>query len=70
MGRPKKDPKLKMGVDLRIPVTPEQKQFIADAMADEPAGFAAWARDLLLRAARDRIDARTPTNALPKGRQR
>jgi hypothetical protein len=39
-------------------------------MTDDPAGFAARARDLLLQAARDRIAARKPVNALPSGRQR
>jgi hypothetical protein len=40
-----------MNIDLRIPVTAEQKQVIMDAIADEPAGFAAWAREVLLKAA-------------------
>jgi hypothetical protein len=40
-----------MSIDLRIPVTADQKQKIMDAVADEPEGFAAWAREVLLRAA-------------------
>ena len=44
-----------MNIDLRVPVTAEQKQAIMDAVADEPNGFAAWARDVLLRAARSRL---------------
>lgn len=40
-----------MSVDLRIPVTQEQKQVIMDAVADDPEGFAAWARQILLEAA-------------------
>jgi hypothetical protein len=55
MARPPKDPHLRMNIDLRIPVTSEQKRLISQAMADHPAGFAAWARDLLLTAAAERI---------------
>lgn len=54
MARPAKEPHLRMNIDLRIPVTAEQKQTIMDAIADEPEGFAAWARDVLLRAAEKR----------------
>lgn len=41
-----------MDTDLRIPLTSEQKQLIADATRDEPEGMAAWARAVLLQAAR------------------
>lgn len=44
-----------MDTDLRIPLTTEQKQLIADATADEPEGMAAWARALLLHAARNQL---------------
>jgi hypothetical protein len=44
-----------MNIDLRIPVTAEQKQAIMSAVADEPEGFAAWAREVLLRAAEKRL---------------
>ena len=40
-----------MNIDLRIPVTADQKRRIMEAVADEPGGFAAWAREVLLRAA-------------------
>ena len=40
---------------LRIPLTQEQKQLITDATADEPEGMAAWARALLLAAAKKRM---------------
>jgi hypothetical protein len=52
MARPTKDPKLRMETDLRIPVTADQKRVISDAVRDEPAGMAAWARSVLLDAAR------------------
>jgi len=47
-----------MDTDLRIPVTTEQKRAIMEAVADEPAGFAAWARDVLLRAANETAAAK------------
>ena len=44
-----------MDIDLRIPVTAQQKQIIQDAVADAPEGFAAWARQVLLQAAERRL---------------
>ena len=51
-GRPAKSPSERKTLDLRIPVTAEQKQLIADATREEPDGMAAWARSVLLREAR------------------
>jgi len=53
MARPAKDPKLRMSTDLRIPVTEDQKQLIQKATADNPAGLASWAREVLLNAAQE-----------------
>lgn len=36
---------------LRIPVTADQKRRITEAAKANPSGLAAWARDVLLRAA-------------------
>jgi hypothetical protein len=47
-----------MSIDLRIPVTAEQKQTIMAAIADEPEGFAAWARGVLMAAAARRANGR------------
>jgi hypothetical protein len=47
-----------MDTDLRIPVTADQKALIMEAVADEPAGLAAWARQVLLRAAEERAAQR------------
>jgi hypothetical protein len=63
-----------MNADLRIPVTVEQKRLIAEAVADAPNGLAAWARDILVQAAVDRIaerkDVRVDANSrLPKIQQ-
>lgn len=55
MPRPRKAGRLRMDTDLRIPVTSEQKKLIQEATADEPEGLAAWARAILLDAAKRRI---------------
>jgi len=47
-----------MDTDLRIPMTSEQKSLIDEATRDEPEGKAAWARGILLAAARDRVATR------------
>jgi hypothetical protein len=54
MARPPKDPKMRMDTDIRIPVTQDQKRTISDAVADDPRGLAAWAREVLLQAAQKR----------------
>jgi len=54
-GRPRKYGNARMNIHLRIPVTDEQKELIDRATADEPDGMAAWARALLLAAARRKL---------------
>jgi hypothetical protein len=44
-----------MDTDLRIPLTSEQKQLIDEATQNEPEGKAAWARAILLQAARRKV---------------
>jgi hypothetical protein len=44
-----------MDLYLKIPVTAEQKQAIMEATGDEPEGMAAWARAVLLEAARKKM---------------
>ena len=56
MARTKKDPALLMEHHLRIPVTAEQRRMILDAVSDEPSGFAAWARAVLLEAAKKKLE--------------
>jgi uncharacterized protein (DUF1778 family) len=58
MARPKKNPENKKSVDVRIPMTEEQKQLVADAAAADQADVAAWARPILLRAAQDHTKKR------------
>ena len=58
MARPRKDGRLRMDTDMRIPLTSEQKALIDGATADEPEGKAAWARAILLEAARKKIAKR------------
>jgi hypothetical protein len=55
MPRPRKDGRLRLDTDLRIPVTSEQKALIAEATKDEAEGMAAWARAVLLQAARQKL---------------
>lgn len=52
-GRPKKEAEERKGVDLRIPVTVEQKEQVAQAARLLGVDMAAWARPLLLQAAKD-----------------
>lgn len=52
MARPPKNGRLRMDTDLRIPVTSEQKAMIVEATSDEAEGMAAWARGVLLEAAK------------------
>lgn len=44
-----------MDTDLRIPLTSDQKAMIDEATADEPEGKAAWARGILLAAAKKKL---------------
>jgi len=55
MARPPKDPALRMDVDLRIPVTVEQKRLISQAAAIEQIDVAAWVRPILVRSAHQTI---------------
>ncbi|HBI43971.1 MAG TPA: hypothetical protein DDY78_14135 [Planctomycetales bacterium] len=52
MARPLKNGRLRMDTDLRIPVTSEQKAMILEATSNEAEGMAAWARGILLEAAK------------------
>jgi hypothetical protein len=55
MARPRKAGTLRMDTDLRIPLTSEQKRLIDEATAAEPEGKAAWARAILLDAAKRKL---------------
>lgn len=54
-GRPPKDPRLRMDTDVRIPLTAEQKELINEATRNESGGLAAWARIVLLEAAKKKL---------------
>ena len=47
-----------MDTDLRIPVTSEQKALIVEATSDQPEGMAAWARAVLIDAAKKKVARR------------
>jgi hypothetical protein len=63
MGRPRKAGSLRMDTDLRIPLTSEQKARIVEATKDEPEGMAAWARAILLDAAKRKLARSKGTTA-------
>lgn len=68
MARPPKDPHLRMATDLRIPMTQDQKQLMAEATSDEPSGMAAWARSVLMDAARKKLGQRQKGKAVRQNR--
>jgi hypothetical protein len=55
MARPPKDPRDRKDVDLRIPVTANQKEKVMEAARLDQLDMAEWARAILLRAANQRI---------------
>jgi hypothetical protein len=56
MVAPRKSPELLMNVDLRTPVTREQKALIRQASQLSGLGIASWCRQVLLKAAKGEID--------------
>jgi hypothetical protein len=58
-GRPPKAKGQRKDVDLRIPVTAEQKAKIMRAVSLEGRDMASWARPLLLKAADERLNEET-----------
>jgi uncharacterized protein (DUF1778 family) len=57
MARPPKDVADRKDVDLRIPVTAEQKRLVSQAATLEGLDMAAWARQILVREAQRKIRA-------------
>ena len=57
MARPAKDPSERKTADLRVPLTPAQKQTVTDAMAIDGREYAGWARELILAEAQRLLDA-------------
>jgi len=58
MARPPKDPSDRKTVDVRVPMTEDQKKLVAEAAAADQADVAAWARPILLNAAKARTAKR------------
>jgi uncharacterized protein (DUF1778 family) len=56
-GRPTKEPGQKMDVPLRIMLTAEQSQLIREAAGGQGIDVSAWARPILLEAARQALGA-------------
>jgi hypothetical protein len=46
---------MRMDTDLRVPLTMQQKKLLDEATMDEPEGKAAWARAVLLEAAKRKL---------------
>ena len=63
-GRPTKEPGEKMDVPLRIMLTASQSELIRSAAGGD---VSAWARPILLEAARQQVKKRKKSNRLPEG---
>jgi len=59
MARPPKKPEDRKDVDLRIPVTQDQKKIIMRAAEVDQMDMAGWARMLLLKTANQRLQKDT-----------
>ncbi len=57
MGRPPKNKAERKDVDLRIPVTPDQKELIVKACSFAGEDMASWCRPILIEAARKALVA-------------
>jgi uncharacterized protein (DUF1778 family) len=55
MGRPPKEPRLRMTDSIRLPLTADQKRTIEEAAALDQTDVTAWIRPILMEAARKRI---------------
>jgi uncharacterized protein (DUF1778 family) len=55
MARPPKDPADRKSVDLRIPLTEEQKKLVSEAASADQEDVAAWVRPIVLHAAERRL---------------
>jgi len=56
MARPKKDSQLLMNIPLRIMLTLDQRELIEQAAKTDGMDMTAWARPILLQAARARVE--------------
>jgi uncharacterized protein (DUF1778 family) len=56
MPRPPKKPEERKSHHLRVPVTAEQRALVEEACRLEGRDFAAWAREVLLAAARRAVE--------------
>lgn len=63
MARPPKEPRLRMDVDLRIPLTAEQKQLVAEAANLDQSDVATWVRPIIVQAARERVAKKAAARA-------
>ena len=52
-----------MDVDLRIPLTAEQKQLVAEAANLDQSDVATWVRPIIVQAARERVAKKAAARA-------
>ena len=55
MARPPKDPSERKTVDVRIPMTENQKRIVLEAAASDQADVATWVRPIILGAAQEKL---------------
>lgn len=58
MPRPRKNPEDRKSYHLRVPLTQAQHALIVEATAGESEGMAAWARSILMDAAKHKVAGR------------
>lgn len=66
MGRPKKDPDLLQNIPLRVMLTADQRALIEEAAKAEGMDMTAWARPILVAAARAKLAEAGPKKKRPK----
>jgi uncharacterized protein (DUF1778 family) len=66
MARPKKDAHLLKNIPLRIMLTADQRELIEQAATSEGMDMTAWARPILIQAARQRVEATPGSRAKPR----
>lgn len=55
MARPRKDARLRKDVDLRIPLTVDQKRLIVEAATLADSDVATWLRPIIIQAANEKV---------------
>jgi uncharacterized protein (DUF1778 family) len=67
MARPPKDARLRKDVDLRIPLTADQKRLIVQAANSVQSDVATWLRPIILQVATECLAKASESNAAADG---